>query len=65
MHGLPSVTDDAPNIVAIVELEEGVRLTSNIIGCSAGDVAIGIEVEAVFETVSADYTLIHFQPISN
>jgi uncharacterized OB-fold protein len=64
-HGLPSVTDDAPGVVAIVELQEGVRMTSNIVDCPAGDVAIGMEVEAVFQTVSEDYTLIFFQPISN
>jgi hypothetical protein len=64
-HGLPSVTDDAPGVVAIVELQEGVRMTTNIVDCPAGDVAIGMEVEAVFQPASEDYTLIFFQPISN
>ena len=64
-RGRPSVTDDAPDIVAIVELQEGVRMTSNIIGCDAADIRIDMEVEAVFQPVSEDYTLILFQPISN
>ena len=64
-HGLPSVTDDAPGAVAIVKLQEGVRMTTNIVDCPAGDVVIGMEVEVVFQPVSEDYTLIFFQPISN
>jgi len=51
--------------VAIVELHEGVRMTTNIVDCPAGDVVIGMEVEVVFQPVSEDYTLIFFQPISN
>jgi uncharacterized OB-fold protein len=64
-RGELSVTDGAPNIVAIVELQEGVRMTTNIVGCAAADVRIGMEVEAVFQPVSEDYTLIFFQPICN
>jgi uncharacterized OB-fold protein len=62
VHGLPSVTEDAPNIVAIIELQEGVRMTTNIVRCAPGDVAIGMEVEAEFQPVSDDYTLITFRP---
>jgi uncharacterized OB-fold protein len=64
-HGKSSAPDDTPDIVAIVELREGVRMTTNIVGCAAADVRIGMEVEAVFQPVSEDYTLIFFQPICN
>src|SRR3981189_2520000 len=40
-----------PYAVAVVSLEEdsSVRLTTNIVGCDPGDVAIGMRVRVVFE----------------
>lgn len=41
-----------PYVVAIVELEEGPRLMTNVIGCPPDEVSIGLEVEVEF--VEAD-----------
>ena len=42
---------DPPYVIAIVELEEqeGLRLTTNIVGCEPADVRIGLPVRVVFE----------------
>ena len=42
---------DPPYVVAIVELpeQEGLRLTTNIVGCEPDDVAIGMAVRVAFE----------------
>lgn len=42
---------DDPWVIALVELpeQEGLRLTTNIVGCLPDDVAIGQEVEVTFE----------------
>lgn len=47
----PWTGETEPWVVAIVELaeQEGLRLTTNIVGCPPEDVAIGQEVEVVFE----------------
>ena len=50
-----------PLVVAIVELEEGPRLTTNIIGCEADAVSVGMSVEVSFEDLGRE-TLIHFKP---
>jgi uncharacterized OB-fold protein len=63
--GLPSFRGDAPYVVAIVELVEGVRMTTNIVGCAATAVCIGMQVEAVFEQVTSDCTLVKFRPAAN
>jgi uncharacterized OB-fold protein len=44
---------EVPYTVAIVELEEqpGLRLLSNVTGCDAGEVRIGMEVVAVFDAI--------------
>ena len=42
---------DPPYVVAIVELDDqqGLRLTTNVIGCAPEDVRIGLRVRVVFE----------------
>jgi uncharacterized OB-fold protein len=43
----PGFRDDVPYVVAMVELEEGVRMLGNVIDCAVEDVRIGLPVEAV------------------
>jgi len=53
-------TQESPGVV--VELEEGVRMTTNIVDCDPAEVSIGMAVEAVFRRVTEDYTLVEFRP---
>ncbi|MGH9136941.1 MAG: Zn-ribbon domain-containing OB-fold protein [Acidimicrobiales bacterium] len=39
----------ARRVIAIVELEEGPRMTTNIVGCDPNDVYIGMPVEVGFD----------------
>jgi uncharacterized OB-fold protein len=59
---IASFKGEAPYVIAIVELPEGVRLTTNIVGCPLEAVKIGIAVEAVFEKATDEVTLIKFRP---
>lgn len=59
---LPSFAQDVPYVFAIIELDEGVRLTSNIVGCKPEEVRIGMPVTAVFEEVTPEVTLVKFKP---
>ena len=43
-----------PYVMAIVELEGGVRLTSQIVDCPTEDVKIGTKVKAVFRRIGVD-----------
>jgi uncharacterized OB-fold protein len=54
--------EDVPYVVAIVELAEGPRLTTNIIGCPPGEVRVGMAVEAIFDAVTESATLVKFRP---
>jgi len=54
--------DQAPYVVAVIELKEGVRLISQVVGCAPDQLAIGMPVEVVFEEVSDAITLPKFQP---
>lgn len=54
--------DDLPYGVALVELEEGPRLITNIIGIKREHIAIGLEVQVAFDAVTPELTLIKFRP---
>ncbi len=55
--------EDVPYVVAIVELDEGVRMMSNVIGCQPEEVRCDIRVEVVFEKVTEQFTLPKFKPV--
>ncbi|MBN2283002.1 MAG: Zn-ribbon domain-containing OB-fold protein [Deltaproteobacteria bacterium] len=44
-------TDDLPYVVALVELAEGPRFLSNIVGCEPDDVACDMPVEVVWDDI--------------
>jgi uncharacterized OB-fold protein len=51
---VPPFRDAVPYVLAYVELEEGPRLLTNIVGCEPADVRIGMPVRAEFRTASSD-----------
>jgi len=53
----PSYTGHTPYVTAIVELEEGPRLTTNLTDIGPDEVAIGIPVEVVFHPLDDEITL--------
>ena len=57
----PAYRDDIPYIVAIIQLEEGPRMESNISGCRMEDVKIDSPVEVIFEDVTGTVTLPKFK----
>ena len=56
--------DAGPYVIAIVELDEGPRLTTNIVGCEPSAVAIGMAVEVVFGDPVDGIALPYFTPVS-
>jgi uncharacterized OB-fold protein len=55
---------DVPYNTAIVELDEGPLLKTQITGCRNEEIRIGMPVEVVFEKVSNDVSLPKFRPLS-
>jgi uncharacterized OB-fold protein len=58
----PGFREELPYVLAIIELDEGVRLMTNVVGCSPDAVRIGMPVEVVFDDVTPDVTLAKFRP---
>jgi uncharacterized OB-fold protein len=48
--------------VALVELEEGVRLVSNLTGIDPADITVGMPVEVYYQTFDNDLALHQFRP---
>ena len=54
--------EEVPYNVALVELDAGPRLITNIVGLPNEELQIGMRVRPVFEVVGADVTLVRFRP---
>lgn len=54
----------APYVVAIIDLDEGARMVSNIVDCAISAVHIGMEVCLVFENESG-FKLPRFKPVTS
>lgn len=55
---------EVPYVVALVELDEGPTMMSNIIGCNVDDVLIGAQVEVVFDQWQDGVVVPKFRPVA-
>ena len=58
----PAYQDKTPYNVSLIDLAEGPRLISNVIGCKHDEVRIGMPVEIVYDD-REEYTLPQFRPV--
>ena len=61
-NGSAGFRDSLPYILAWVELDEGVRMLTNIVECPPAQVKIDQRVEVVFDDVTPEVTLVKFRP---
>jgi uncharacterized OB-fold protein len=59
----PAFVSDLPYVVAIVALDEGPHLLTNIIGCNPEEVACDMPVKVIWEDVTDEVTLPKFKPL--
>ena len=63
-YGVPfPFIPDLPYVVALLDLQEGPRMLSNIVGCDPKALRNGMELEVVFEEASAEITLPKWRPV--
>ena len=66
---IPTFTEEAPYVHATIQLDEGARMTGNVLIPQEqlledpGSLAIGQRVQAVFDDVTNDVTLVKWEPI--
>ena len=59
----PAFKEDLPYAVAYVELEEGPRLITNVVGISHDQIRCDMPVEVFFEDIGGDMRLPKFRPL--
>lgn len=60
----PGFKSDLPYNCSIIELEEGPRFLSNVVGCANEELYVGMPVEVTFDDVTDEVTLPKFKPVS-
>lgn len=60
----PAFEADLPYVVAVVELEEGPHMLTNIVGCSPDEVSCDMPVEVTWQDITEDFGLPKFKPAS-
>ncbi len=63
--GYPEFREDVPFIIALVELEEGVHMLSNLVECKPEDAQVDMDVEVVFDDVTEEFSLPKFRPLKS
>jgi uncharacterized OB-fold protein len=59
----PPFAHDVPQLLAVVELREGVRLSTTLVGVAPDGIAIDLAVEPVFDHGDDGITLLRFRPV--
>ncbi len=60
----PVFADEVPQVIAVVALDDGPRVTTTLVGVEPEDVAVGMRVEPVFDHGDDGVTLLRFRPSS-
>lgn len=58
----PTMADAVPYAVALVDLDDGIRLMTNVVGCEPDTVVVGQAVELTWEALPDGRNLPLFQP---
>ena len=58
----PAFQEDVPYVYAIVELEEGPRVTTNVVNCDLESMRVDMPVKAVYDKVTPEAALLKFEP---
>ncbi len=62
INDLPPFNERLPYIAAVVDLDEGPRVMTNMVDCDGSQLAIGMKVRAAYRAISDDVTVPLFVP---
>jgi uncharacterized OB-fold protein len=63
-NDLPPFRDRVPYVAAIVDLDEGPRMMTNIVDCPFEDLKVGMKLMVRFEALSDEFALPMFRPVT-
>jgi len=59
----PHFADEVPQKLAVVELPQGVRLTTTLVNVDPSDIKVGMAVKPCFDVVDDTSTLLRYEPV--
>ena len=59
----PAFATDVPYNVSLIQLDEGPRMISNVVGCAPSEVKVGDRVEVTFDRVTDEVSIPRFKRI--
>ncbi len=62
VNDLPPFPERVPYVVAIVELAEGPRMMTNVVGCDPDRVEVGMALQVTYRDLDEEYTIPVFAP---
>jgi hypothetical protein len=62
-NDLPPFPDKVPYAAAIVDLDEGPRMMTRVVGCEFDELRVGMPLEVTFEQETDEVTLPVFRPV--
>lgn len=62
---MPEFTDEMPQLLAVVELDEGVHINTTLVGVEPEQIRVGMRVRPVFDERPGQVTLLRFTPVDS
>jgi uncharacterized OB-fold protein len=62
-NDLPPFGERVPYVAAVVDLDEGPRMMTNVVDCDFDALEIGMPLEVLFQQISEDVTIPVFRPL--
>ncbi len=62
---LPEFSDEMPQLLAVVELDQGVHLNTTLVGVDPADVRVGQRLRPVFDDRPGSVTLLRYTPLES
>ena len=63
-NDLPPFPERVPYVAAVVDLQEGPRMLTNVVDCDFDDLAVGMPLQVTFRDEAEQFTLPVFAPVS-
>ena len=61
-NDLPPFPERVPYVAAVVDLEEGPRMMTNVVDCEFDALEVGMPLEVLFQETAEDVTIPVFRP---
>lgn len=62
---LPEFTDEMPQLLAVIELDEGVHMNTTLVGVDPAQIRIGQRLRPVFDDRPGEVTLLRYTPVES